>query len=53
MNTVQENLMRGGVEGRNEQGQQRRLRGVKSVDGDTRINRALWVLAERMAELKS
>src|SRR5438105_4991597 len=46
MNTVQENLLKGGVQGRNEQGQRRRLRGVKSVDGDMRINRALWVLAE-------
>src|SRR5256712_6771167 len=53
MNVTQENLMRGGVQGRNEQGQRRRLRGVTSVDGDTRINKALWVLAERMAELKA
>lgn len=52
MNVVQENLMRGGIYGRNEQQQRRRLQGVKSVDGDTRINRALWVLAEKMAELK-
>jgi hypothetical protein len=51
-NVTQENLMRGGVQGRNEQGQRRRLRGVRSVDGDTHINRALWVLAERMAEIK-
>jgi hypothetical protein len=53
LNVTQENLMRGGVQGHNEQGQRRRLRGVKSVDGDMRINRALWVLAERMAGLKS
>jgi hypothetical protein len=53
MNTVQENLLKRGVQGRNEQGQRRRLRGVKSVDGDMRINRALWVLAERMAEIKA
>lgn len=53
MNVVQENLIRGGVRGQNDQGQRRRLRGVVSVDGDTRLNRALWVLAERMAEIKS
>src|SRR5207237_2748138 len=53
LNVTQENLMRGGVQGRNEQGQRRRLRGATSVDGDTRINQALWVLAERMAELKA
>jgi hypothetical protein len=52
MNVTQENLMRGGVQGHNDQGQRRRLRGVTSVDADTKINRALWVLAERMAELK-
>ena len=53
MNVTQENLLKGGVQGYNEQGQQRRLRGVQSVDGDMKINRALWVLAERMAELKA
>ena len=52
MNVTQENLMRGGVQGRNDQGQRRRLRGVTSVDADSKMNRALWVLAERMAELK-
>jgi hypothetical protein len=53
MNTVQENLIRGGVVGRNAQGQRRRLRGITSVDADTKLNRALWVLAERMAALKA
>ena len=52
MNVTQENLMRGGVQGRNDQGQRRRLRGVTSVDADSKMNRALWVLAERMAALK-
>jgi len=52
MNVTQENLLKGGIQGHNEQGQRRRLRGVHSVDADTKINRALWVLAERMAELK-
>src|SRR5215831_4319274 len=51
MNTVQEHLTKGGVQGHNEQGQRRRLRGVTCVDADTKLNRALWVLAERMAEL--
>ena len=52
MNVTQENLMRGGVRSRNEQGQRRRLRGVTSVDADTKLNRALWTLTERMAQLK-
>lgn len=52
MNRVQENLIRGGYIGRNtETGQRQRVRGVKSVDGDTKLNRALWVLTERMAEI--
>ena len=53
MNTVQENLMRGGVPGHNEQGQRRRLRGVHSVTEDTKLNLALWVLTEKMAALKA
>jgi hypothetical protein len=53
MNVTQENLIRGGVRSHNEQGQRRRLRGITSVDGDTKMNRALWMLAERMAALKS
>src|SRR5690606_41572656 len=52
MNVIQENLIRGGVSGRNANGQRRRLRGVNSVDGDTKLNRALWQIAEKMAELK-
>ena len=53
MNVVQENLTRGGMRGQNEQGQRRRVRGVTSVDGDTKLNRALWTLTERMATLKA
>ena len=52
LNVTQENLMRGGMQGHNAEGQRRRLRGITSVDADTKLNRALWVLAERMAELK-
>lgn len=52
MNRVQENLIRGGYQGRNtETGLRQRVRGVKSVDGDTKLNRALWVLTERMAQM--
>ena len=41
MNTVQEHIVKGGV------------RGIKSVDADTKFNRALWLLTEKMAELKA
>lgn len=52
MNVVQENLIRGGVAGITAKNKVRRLNGVNSVDGDTKLNRALWQLTEKMAELK-
>ena len=50
LNVVQENLIRGGVRGEDAKGNRRRLRGIKSVDADTKLNRALWVLAEKLGE---
>lgn len=52
-NVVQENLIRGGYRGVSDKGKSQRVRGIKSVDGDTKVNRALWKLTERMAELAS
>lgn len=56
-NRVQENVIRGGLSavGRNAEGRRRmvRTREVKGIDQDMKLNRALWQLAERMAELKS
>lgn len=52
MNCVQENLIRGGYRARNSKNERKRVRGVKSVDGDTKLNRALWVLTEKLAEVK-
>ncbi len=52
MNCVQENLIRGGYRARNAKNERKRVRGVKSVDTDTKLNRALWLLTERMAEAK-
>ena len=55
-NRVQENVVRGGVSamGKDSQGRRRRstTKEVKGIDQDVRLNRALWQLAERMAELK-
>ena len=51
-NRVQENVMRGGLAGVNATGQFRRTRGVNSISEDTRINRALWQLAQGMAQIK-
>jgi hypothetical protein len=52
-NRVQENLIRGGVRGRAQTGRRLITRGIGSVSEDTRVNRALWALAESMRALKS
>lgn len=57
MNRVQENVIKGGLHGvqRGENGHGWRnvtTRPVKGIDQDVKLNRALWQLAERMAELK-
>lgn len=54
-NVVQENVIKGGLHGvQKENGKQRRIttREVKAIDQDVKLNRALWLLTERMAELK-
>lgn len=56
-NVVQENVIRGGLGYRTtnpETGRvaHRNTRPVRSVDGDVRLNRALWTLAEEMAKIK-
>ena len=51
-NRVQENIIRGGLRGVAADGSRRKTRGVNSINEDTRINRALWQLAESMAKLK-
>ena len=45
---VQENLMKGGLSGRTAQGKGSRTRAVTGIDGDVKLNRALWVMAENM-----
>jgi hypothetical protein len=53
-NRVQENVMRGGLRGNRLPGVNRiRSRAVRGIDQDTKLNKALWTLAEKMAELKS
>lgn len=56
-NAVQENVIRGGLTamGRNANGQHRRTttREVNGIDQNRSLNRALWTLTERMAELKA
>jgi hypothetical protein len=50
-NRVQENVIRGGLQGRNASGQRHTTRAVKGIDQDVKLNRALWVLAEEMQRL--
>ena len=51
-NTVQENIIRGGVRGRNANNRRLTTRAVTGISEDLRINQALWVLADRMAEMR-
>lgn len=50
-NVVQENVLKGGLHGRNAEGRRTTTRAVKSVTENVRLNRALWTLAEEMAKL--
>ena len=55
-NVVQENIVRGGLKGqtRDDNGRLRRVttRPIKSLERDVKLNQALWLLTEKMAELK-
>ncbi|NEH72289.1 DUF932 domain-containing protein [Rhizobium leguminosarum] len=55
-NVVQENVIRGGLHGTvsDDQGRRRNVstRAVKGIDQDVKLNKALWLVASRMAELK-
>jgi hypothetical protein len=56
-NVVQENVIRGGVRGFGRDANMRRrrvtTRPVNGIDQDVKLNKALWILAERMATLKA
>jgi hypothetical protein len=52
-NIVQENIIKGGLLGRNKKGQYRRTREIKSINEDIRLNKALWTLTEQMKQLKA
>jgi len=54
-NRIQENVIRGGLHGTVvENGSSRRVttREVKGIDADVKLNKALWTLTQKMAELK-
>lgn len=58
-NVIQENAVKGGLTTRRPaqagewRGRRIRTREIKGIDQDVKLNRALWSLAERMAELKA
>ncbi|EAA4684033.1 DUF945 domain-containing protein [Salmonella enterica subsp. enterica serovar Panama] len=49
-NRIQENLSKGGLAGRTAKGKRTHTRAVNGIDGDVRLNRALWVMAEQMQQ---
>ena len=50
---VRENTMRAGQRGRSVQGRRLQTRAVGSIDRGVNLNRALWVLAEEMREIRN
>ena len=52
-NRVQENLVKGGLTGRSANGRQQRTRPVQGIDQNVRLNRALWLLADGLRQLKA
>ena len=52
-NRLQENLSKGGLSGRSAQGKRGRTRAVNGIDGDIKLNRALWVMAEELQQVMS
>ncbi|ECA3795625.1 DUF945 domain-containing protein [Salmonella enterica subsp. enterica] len=52
-NTIQENLLKGSLPGRTAKGKRTHTRAVNGIDGDVKLNRALWVMAEQMQQALS
>ncbi|MBY4870777.1 DUF945 domain-containing protein [Burkholderia anthina] len=51
-NRVQENLMKGGLHGRSRTGRAMSTRPITGIDQDVKLNRALWMLADAMRQMK-
>jgi hypothetical protein len=52
-NVVQENLIKGGQRGYSATLKKLKTRPVNSIDNSIRLNKALWILADKMIELKN
>lgn len=46
----QENSIKGGLSGRNAKGKRACTRSVNGIDGDIKLNKALWVMTEKIYE---
>ena len=51
-NRIQENMIKGGLRGMTATGKRTRTRPVQAIDTDVKLNKALWILANKMAEYK-
>lgn len=51
-NRLQENAVKGGLDGRSKTGKRMRTRAVEGIDSNVKLNRVLWTLAEEMQRLK-
>ncbi|HGA2320753.1 TPA: DUF932 domain-containing protein [Pseudomonas putida] len=49
-NRIQENVIKGGLVGRNVKGQRSKTRAVTGLDQDLKLNRALWVMAQSLRQ---
>ena len=52
-NRAQENLIKGGLRARAANGRRQQTRPVQGIDQNLRLNRALWLLADGMRQLKA
>lgn len=52
-NIVQENMLKGGVAGRSASGRRVSTREVGGVNENVKLNRALWTLADQLAQIKT
>jgi len=52
-NRTQENLTKGGLSGRTANGNRQKTRPVLGIDQNIKLNRALWLLADGMQQLKA
>ncbi|MGF6696928.1 hypothetical protein OKW38_001540 [Paraburkholderia sp. MM5496-R1] len=51
-NRVQENLTKGGLHGRSRSGRTMSTRPITGIDQNVKLNRALWMLADAMRQMK-